>query len=57
VERTKIEVTPTVVHQQISGKVFNEELGVMLQSLSIQGVEHSVPSSVGGTGAAVCLAA
>ena len=37
-----------LVHDQVQGEVFNEELGVVFQRLLIQGVQDRVPGAVGG---------
>ena len=41
-----------LVHDQVDGKIFDEELGVMLQGLLVQGVQDGVAGAVrGGAGA------
>ena len=45
-----------LVHDEIERKVLHEELGVVLQGLSVQGVKHRVPRPVRGARTPVCLA-
>mmetsp|Transcript_34818 Transcript_34818/g.42009 ORF Transcript_34818/g.42009 Transcript_34818/m.42009 type:complete len:352 (+) Transcript_34818:867-1922(+) len=45
-----------VVHNQVKREILDKELGVVLQSLAVQGVEHRVPSAIGSTSAAISLA-
>ena len=37
-----------VLHDQVHGEKFDEELRIVLQGLLIQGVQHGMPRSVGG---------
>jgi hypothetical protein len=49
-------VTLTIVHEQVSGEVLNKEEAVMLESLTVQSVKHSMSSTISSTGTAVSLA-
>jgi len=44
-----------VLHDQVEGEVFNEEVGVVAERLAVEGVENGVASSVSGGSAAVGL--
>jgi hypothetical protein len=46
-----------LVHDQVEGKVLDEELAVVAHRLAVQCVQHGVPGAVGGGRAAVGLAA
>jgi len=48
---------PIGVHDEVEGEVLDEELCVMLHGSAIEGVEHGVAGAVGGSAAAVRLAA
>ena len=48
--------TLAILHDQVEREVFNEEVRVVAEGLAVEGVEEGVSSSVGGGGAAVCLA-
>jgi hypothetical protein len=45
----------TILHDQVGSEVLNEVLGVVAQGLSVESVEKSVASSVGGSAASVGL--
>mmetsp|Transcript_21345 Transcript_21345/g.52551 ORF Transcript_21345/g.52551 Transcript_21345/m.52551 type:complete len:368 (+) Transcript_21345:832-1935(+) len=45
------------VNEEVEGKVFDEEVGVVLEGLPVEGVEERVAGAVGGGGAAVRLPA
>ena len=47
--------TLAVLHDQVEGKVFDEEVGVMAERLAVEGMEQGVTSTVGGGCTAVCL--
>lgn len=47
--------TLAVLHDQVQGEVLDEVLGIMAQGLTVEGVEDSVASSVGGSGATIRL--
>lgn len=61
VERTVFHVerndtnTLAILHDQVQGKVFNEEIRVVSQRLAVKGVEESVASTVSSRGATVRL--
>jgi hypothetical protein len=40
-------------HEQVEGKVLDEEVGVVLEGLSVEGVKHGVSRSIGGGSASV----
>lgn len=40
-------------HEKIESEVLDEEVGVVLERLSVKGVQHGVSSSIGGGGASV----
>jgi len=40
-------------HEEIKSEVLDEEVGVVLERLSVEGVQHGVSSSIGGGGASV----
>ena len=45
----------TVLHHEVEGEILDEELAVILERLSVEGVEHRVPGAVLHAGAAVGL--
>lgn len=47
--------TFSIFHDQVNGKVFDEEVGVVSQRLSVEGVQHGVSSSVSGGSTSVGL--
>ena len=49
--------TFTVLHDEVEGKVFNEEVGIMLKRLSVECVQNGVSCSVCCSSATVGLAA
>src|SRR5260370_18583261 len=42
-----------LVHDQIDGEIFDEELGRMPQRLAIHGVQYGMPGALGGRAAAL----
>ena len=48
VERDDAAAAAFVVHDQVDGEVFDEELGGMAQRLAVHGVQHGVAGAVGG---------
>jgi len=44
-----------ILHQEVKGKVLDEELAVMAERLTVESVEHGVTSAVSGGGAALSL--
>ncbi len=42
-----------VIHDQVEHEVFDEELGIVLETLLVKGVEHRVPRPVGGGAGAI----
>lgn len=63
VERSVLEVERndtdalSVLHQQVQGEVLDEEVGVVSERLSVQGVEDGVAGSVSGGSTSVSLSA
>jgi hypothetical protein len=47
--------TFTVLHQEVERKVLDEEVGVVAQRLTVEGMKDGVACSVGGGGTSVCL--
>jgi hypothetical protein len=47
--------TFSIFHDEISGKVLDEELGVVTKRLSIKSVQHGMSSAIGGGGTSVSL--
>ena len=47
-ERHHAAAAPLIVHDQIDGEIFDEELGRMAQRLAVHGVQHGMPGAVGG---------
>jgi hypothetical protein len=47
--------TLAVLHEQVERKVFDEEVGVVSEGLTVQGVQDGVTGSVSGGGTSVCL--
>lgn len=47
--------TFAVLHEKIESKVLDEEVGVMSERLTVQGVENGVTGSVSGGGTSVSL--
>lgn len=45
----------TVLHDQVEGEVLNEELGVVFEGLTVEGVEDSVSGTIGGSTTTVSL--
>ena len=45
-----------ILHNQVQGKVLDEEVGVVTEGLAVEGVEEGVAGTVGRGGAAVGLA-
>jgi hypothetical protein len=46
-----------VLHDEVEGKVLDEEVGVVAERLAVEGVEDSVAGTVGSGGASVRLTA
>jgi hypothetical protein len=49
--------TLAILHDQVQGKVFNEEVCVVSERLAIKGVEESMAGTVSSCSATVCLTA
>lgn len=47
--------TLAVLHEKVESKVLDEEVGVMSERLTVQGVENGVTGSVSGGGTSVSL--
>jgi len=47
--------TLAVLHDQVEGKVFNEEIRVVSQRLAVKGMEESVTSTISSRRTTVCL--
>ena len=48
IERDDAAAAAVLVHDQVDGEIFDEELGRMAQRLAVQGVQHGVAGAVGG---------
>ena len=48
--------TLAILHDQVEGKVFDEEICVVSERLAVKGVEESVASTVSSCSTTVCLA-
>lgn len=47
--------TFAILHEKVEGKVFNEEVGVVSEGLTVKGVEDGVTGSIGSGGASIGL--
>ena len=52
-QRDHAAATALVVHDQVDGEIFDEELGRVAQRLAVHGVQHGVASAVGGGASAL----
>ena len=48
IDRDHAAAAAVVVHDQVDGEIFDEELGRMAQRLAVHGVQHGVAGAVGG---------
>ena len=50
------EATSILIHDEVNGKIFNEEFCIVLQSLAIERVQNGMSGSVGCGASALCSA-
>ena len=54
-QRDDAAAAPLLVHDEVDGEIFDEELGRMAQRLAVHGVQHGVAGAVGGGASALRL--